>query len=73
MKDVEIFDDDLLVVESHLIACHGEIVVAEYDGEFTYKYLQITPTKALILAIPINDDAEMKIFGVFRYAVHFCR
>ncbi|OZS73062.1 DNA polymerase V subunit UmuD [Providencia rettgeri] len=48
MKDAGIFDGDLLVVESHLTARHGEIVVAEYNGEFTCKYLQITPTKALI-------------------------
>ncbi|MEQ5731216.1 translesion error-prone DNA polymerase V autoproteolytic subunit [Providencia alcalifaciens] len=79
MKDAGIFDGDLLVVESHLTARHGEIVVAEYNGEFTCKYLQITPTKALIPAnsqfpsIPINDDTEVKIFGVVRYAVHTCR
>ncbi|HHR6406525.1 TPA: S24 family peptidase [Providencia alcalifaciens] len=68
----------MLVVESHLTARHGEIVVAEYDGEFTCKYLQITPTKALIPAnrlfpaIPINDNMEVIIFGVVRYAVHTC-
>nr|WP_282565779.1 translesion error-prone DNA polymerase V autoproteolytic subunit [Providencia rettgeri] len=79
MKNTGIFDGDLLVVESHLTARHGEIVVAEYNGEFTCKYLQITPTKALILAnsqfpaIPINDDTEVKIFGVVRYVVHTCR
>ncbi len=50
MKDAGIFDGDLLVVESHLTARHGEIVVAEYNGEFTCKYLQITPNKALIPA-----------------------
>ncbi|WP_272682054.1 translesion error-prone DNA polymerase V autoproteolytic subunit [Providencia sp. PROV129] len=79
MKDVGIFDSDLLVVESHLTSRHGDILIAEYDGEFTCKYLQITPTKALIPAnsqfptITINDDSEVQIFGVFRYAVHTFR
>lgn len=79
MKDAGIFDSDLLVVESHFTARHGDIVIAEYDGEFTCKYLQLTPTKALIPAnsqfptITINDDSEVQIFGVFRYAVHTCR
>lgn len=79
MKDAGIFDGDLLVVESHLTARHGEIVVAEYNGEFTCKYLQITPIKALIPAnrqfpaIPIHDDIDVQIFGVVRYAVHTCR
>lgn len=68
MKDAGIFDGDLLVVESHLTAYHGEIVGAEYDGEFICKYLQITPAKA-----PINDDTEVQIFGVVRYVVHTCR
>lgn len=39
MKDAGIFDGALLVVESHLTARHGGIVVAEFDGEFTCKYL----------------------------------
>ncbi|USR67200.1 translesion error-prone DNA polymerase V autoproteolytic subunit (plasmid) [Providencia stuartii] len=79
MKDAGIFDGDLLVVESHLTARHGEIVVAEYNGEFTGKYLQITPTKALIpansqyQAIHINDDIDVQIFGIVCYAVHTCR
>ena len=66
-------------VESHPTARHGDIVVAEYDGEFTCKYLQITPTKVLIPAnsqfptITINDDSEVHIFGVVRYAVYTSR
>lgn len=79
MKDAGIFDSDLLVVESDIAVRHGHIVVAEYDGEFTCKYLQITPAKAFITAnsqfptIIINDDSEVQIFGVVRYVLHTCR
>ncbi|MDD9338583.1 MAG: translesion error-prone DNA polymerase V autoproteolytic subunit [Providencia heimbachae] len=78
MKEAGILDGDLLIVESHLTARDGEIVVAEYNGEFTCKYLQKYPVHALIPAnstfepLLITDEMDIRIFGVVRYAVHTC-
>lgn len=79
MKDAGIFERGLLVVESHLSACHSEIVVAEYNGEFTCKYLQLYPHRALLLAnidfpiIRITEESDIQIFGIVRYSAHTCR
>ncbi|EMB3084085.1 translesion error-prone DNA polymerase V autoproteolytic subunit [Providencia rettgeri] len=79
MKEAGVLDGDLLVVESHLPPKQGDIVVAEYNGEFTCKYLQIHPVRALIPAnqafepLLITEDMDIQIFGVVRYAVHTCR
>jgi DNA polymerase V len=37
MEGAGIFDGDLLVVDRHLAPQHGDIVVAQVDGEFTCK------------------------------------
>lgn len=41
MRDAGILDGDLLVVDRVLRPAHGDIVVAEVDGEFTCKRLQL--------------------------------
>lgn len=77
MKDAGILDGDLLIVECHNTAKQGEIVIAELDGEFTCKYLQLSPFKALLSAnavyppIVIHEEMLVRIFGVVRYAIHY--
>lgn len=39
MEGIGMFDGDLLVVDKYLRAQHGDIVIAELDGEFTCKRL----------------------------------
>lgn len=58
MKDVEIFDGNLLVVESYETAGDGDIVIAELNGEFTCKYLKTHPVKALV---PANEACKTVI------------
>jgi DNA polymerase V len=41
MEGAGIFDGDLLVVDKYLRPQHGDIVVAELDGEFTCKRLHM--------------------------------
>ncbi|MBJ7220920.1 MULTISPECIES: translesion error-prone DNA polymerase V autoproteolytic subunit [unclassified Brenneria] len=74
-----IHDGDLVVVDSSLQARHDDIVIAALDGEFTIKRLQVRPTLALMpmnaayAPIPINDSANLDIFGVVTYVIHATR
>lgn len=71
-------DGDLLVVDRSLRPQHRDIVIAEVDGGFTVKQLQITPRLALL---PMNnayspiypDPDELTIFGVVTHWVHRAR
>ncbi|EPG3568338.1 translesion error-prone DNA polymerase V autoproteolytic subunit [Providencia rettgeri] len=76
MIDAQIFDGDIVIVDSALNAKHGDIVIAAIDGEFTIKRLQITPITALIpmnesfSPIYINEGEELNVFGVVTYIIH---
>ncbi len=78
MQDVGMRDGDLLVVDRSLRPQHRDIVIAEVDGGFTVKQLQITPRLALL---PMNnayspiypDPDELTIFGVVTHWVHRAR
>ena len=71
MRDVGIFDGNLLVVDKSLTPVHGDIVVAILDGEFTCKQLHCRD--GLVKLLPANPDfpeivpqegQELRIWGV---------
>ena len=71
MRDVGIFDGNILVVDKSLTPVHGDIVVAILDGEFTCKQLHCRD--GLIKLLPANPDfpeivphegQELRIWGV---------
>lgn len=43
MTDIGLYSGDLIVVDKAEQARHGDIVIAEVDGEFTVKRLLLTP------------------------------
>lgn len=54
----------------------GDIVIAETDGEFTVKRLQLKPRIALLLmnpAYPTLYPEELQIFGVVMAFIHKTR
>ncbi len=60
-------DGDIMVVDRAEKAIHGDIVVAEVDGEFTVKRLQLKPRLALLPmnpAFPIIYPDELQLLGV---------
>jgi DNA polymerase V len=79
MIEAGIFHDDVLVVDRSLTARHGDIVIAELNGEMTVKRLELTPCLRLVpmnpnhepIRIPAGSDLE--IFGVVTTAVHSLR
>lgn len=52
MKDVGIFEGELVVVEHNSLTSAGDIVVAIVDGEFTVKTLRRPPKAATTLSHP---------------------
>lgn len=45
MSDIGLHSGDLLIVDKAERAQHGDIVIAELEGEFTVKRLLLTPTQ----------------------------
>lgn len=77
MRDLGIFDGDLLVVDRSVPAAHGCVVVAVIEGEFTVKQLLYTPQgKVLRAAHPdypeviVTADQDFSIWGVVQWNVH---
>lgn len=67
MQDLGLFDGDIMVVDRAEEATHGDIVIAEVNGEFTVKRLQLRPCLALL---PMNPDyaiiypEDLQLLGV---------
>lgn len=78
MTDIGLHSGDLLIVDKAERARHGDIVIAEVDGEFTVKRLLLTPRPGLQ---PMNpsyptlwpDPEHLQIFGVVMAFVHKTR
>lgn len=77
MREMGIFDGDLLVVDRALPAMDGSVVIAVVDGEFTVKQLVHTPHGQLLRAahpdypdMPIKPDQDFSIWGVVQWNVH---
>ncbi|XWJ91933.1 translesion error-prone DNA polymerase V autoproteolytic subunit [Phytobacter ursingii] len=78
MTDIGLHSGDLMVVDKAKPARHGDIVIAEIDGEFTVKRLITHPRLCLQ---PMNpafppmypDPDELQIFGVVTHIIHRIR
>ena len=71
MRDVGIFDGNILVVDKSLTPVHGDIVVAILDGEFTCKKLycrdglvKLQPANPDFPEIVPQEGQELRIWGV---------
>jgi DNA polymerase V len=77
MRDLGIFDGDLLIVDRAVAASHGCVVVAVIDGEFTVKQLLYTPQGKVLRAahpdypeVVIKPEQDFTIWGVVQWNVH---
>lgn len=78
MNDMGLHSGDLMIVDKSERAVHGDIVIAEIDGEFTVKQLLLKPHIALQ---PMNtayptlypDPEHLQIFGVVTAFIHKTR
>ena len=79
MINAGIFDSDILVVDRSLTAKHGDIIIAEFNGELTVKKLETTPCVRLVPMndklnpIEIPDGTDLEIFGVVTNSIHSLR
>ncbi|WP_101756792.1 translesion error-prone DNA polymerase V autoproteolytic subunit [Oceanicoccus sp. KOV_DT_Chl] len=69
-----IYDGDTLIVDRHIEAQHGSIVIAALDGELTCKILDtrrrlLVPAHGNMAPIPVGDDAELIIEGVVTHSI----
>jgi DNA polymerase V len=77
MRNLGIFDGDLLVVDRSVPATHGCVVVAVIDGEFTVKQLLYTAQGKVLRAahpdypeVAITAEQDFSIWGVVQWNVH---
>lgn len=77
MRELGIYDGDLLIIDRALPATDGCVVVAVIDGEFTVKQLHYTPQGKVLRAahpdypdVVIRDDQDFAIWGVVQWNVH---
>ncbi|HBM3184852.1 TPA: translesion error-prone DNA polymerase V autoproteolytic subunit [Klebsiella oxytoca] len=76
MEELGMHSGDLLVVDKAEKPQQGDVVIAETDGQFTVKRLQLRPRIALIPmnpAYPTLYPEELQIFGVVIAFVHKTR
>lgn len=67
MQELGLYDGDVMVVDRAEEATHGDIVIAEVNGEFTVKRLQLEPRIALIPMNPAYSviyPEELQLLGV---------
>ncbi|MGK3126424.1 translesion error-prone DNA polymerase V autoproteolytic subunit [Candidatus Pantoea formicae] len=67
MQELGFCDGDVMVVDRAEEASHGDIVIAEVNGEFTVKRLQLQPRLALLPMNPaysIIYPEELQLLGV---------
>ncbi|MCH2683670.1 translesion error-prone DNA polymerase V autoproteolytic subunit [Leclercia adecarboxylata] len=78
MTDIGLHSGDLLIVDKAEQARHGDIVIAEVEGEFTVKRLLLKPRLGLQAMNPTYptlwpDPEHLQIFGVVTAFVHKTR
>jgi DNA polymerase V len=78
MEKAGIHDGDILVVDRSLAVSNRKIVIANVDGEFLCKRLDLSDPKKPILRaesdghsdIILSNESELEIFGVVTTVVH---
>lgn len=78
MTDIGLHSGDLMIVDKAERPKHGDIVIAEIEGEFTVKRLLLTPRPALQAMNPAFPTLypipeQLEIFGVVTAFVHKTR
>lgn len=78
MTDIGLHSGDLMIVDKAEQVRHGDIVIAEIEGEFTVKRLLLNPKPGLQAMNPAYptlwpDPEQLQIFGVVTAFVHKTR
>jgi DNA polymerase V len=78
MKDIGIFNDDILIVDKSLKCNHNDIIIAFLDSEFLVKRLFITKKNEIFLLpenrnykpIKVINHDDFTVWGKVTYVIH---
>lgn len=80
MRDANVHDGDILVVDKAETATHNKIVVAVLNGEYVCKRLykrggviRLLPENSAFKPIEITEDMDFEIWGVVTHILHQAR
>jgi DNA polymerase V len=78
MQDVGIFDGDILIVDRSLTASQHDVIVANYNGCFTCKFLdkklaQLLSASPMYKPVQISADDQFQIEGVVTRSIRLHR
>lgn len=78
MRELGIFDKDLLVIDRSLGAVHGDVIVVALDGELTCKVLDRRRGRLLSAneqypPIPVLEDQDVLVEGVVKASIRYHR
>lgn len=76
MKDIGIFDGDLLVVDKSIEPRNGKVAICYIDGEFTLKNIKIekghcwlVPANKSYNPIQITEENEFMVWGIVTHVI----
>lgn len=77
MINAGIFPDDILIVDRSIKPEENKIVIASLNGELIVKRLErkkgklyLKPENNKFEPIPINEESDLRIWGVVIYTIH---
>ncbi|BDD04134.1 LexA family protein [Aureibacter tunicatorum] len=77
MRDAEIYDGDVLVVDRSIKPKHGDIAICRLNGDFTVKKLHLQekeiklyPENSDFSPIEITAFDEFIVWGIVTYTIH---
>ncbi len=80
MRDANVHDGDILVVDKAEPATHNKIVIAVLNGEYVCKrlykrggVLRLLPENPAFKPIEITEDMDFEIWGVVTHILHQAR
>ena len=80
MRDANLFDGDLLIIDRAETPRHKSIVVAVLNGEFVVKRLykrngeiRLLPENKAYAAIEVTEGMDFEIWGVVSHIIHKAR
>lgn len=79
MKDANVHEGDILVIDRSLQPSDGDMAVCWIDGDFTLKYIQLDPANNCLWLCPANPDyprikvlpeQSFIVWGIVTYTIH---
>lgn len=77
LKDIFIYEGDIVVIDKSLQPAHRDLVICAIDGEFNAKILHLDPLQGIRLLsanaafqpIPIEELTDFRVWGVVTYII----